>query len=82
MVMEGMTMPIAKMGNEIRAENPIMQGMVSIHSMDSRKMTMMSTTNKTYMEREMQQERAPSTDDPRVLIEKKLIGSETIDGPP
>ena len=82
MVMEGMTMPIAKMGNKMRAENPMMQGMISIHFMDSRKMIMMSTTNKTYMEQEMQKEGAPSIDDPRVVIEKKQIGSETIDGHP
>jgi hypothetical protein len=82
MIMEGMTMPIAKMGNKMRAENPMMQGMVSIHFMDSRRMIMMSTANKTYLEQEIQQERAPSIDDPRVVIEKKQIGSETIDGHP
>jgi hypothetical protein len=49
MIMEGMTMPIAKMGNKMRAENPLMQGMVSIHFMDSQKMIMMSTANKTYL---------------------------------
>jgi hypothetical protein len=70
------------MGNKMRAENPMMPGMVTIHFMDSRKMIMMSTTNKAYMEQEMQQERAPSIDDPRVVIEKKQIGSETIDGHP
>jgi hypothetical protein len=82
MIMEGMTMPIAKMGNKMRAENPMMQGMVSIHFMDSRRMIMMSTSNKTYLEQEIQQGRAPSIDDPRVVIEKKQIGSETIDGHP
>jgi hypothetical protein len=45
-------------------------------------MIMMSTSNKTYLEQEIQQERAPSIDDPRVVIEKKQIGSETIDGHP
>jgi hypothetical protein len=82
MVMEGMTMPIAKMGNKMRTGNPMMQGMVNIHFMDSRKMIMMSTTNKTYMEQAMRQEGAPSIDDPRVVVEKKQIGSETIDGHP
>ena len=82
MVMEGMTMPVAKMGNKMRAENPMMQGLVTIHFMDSRKMIMMSTTNKTYMEQDMKQEGAPSIDDPRVVVEKKQIGSETIDGHP
>ena len=82
MAMEGMTMPIAKMGNKMRAENPMMQGMVSIHFTDSRKMIVLSTTNKTYLEQEIHQEQAPSIDDPRVVIEKKQIGSETIDGHP
>ncbi len=82
MVMEGMTMPVAKMGNKMRAENPMMQGLVTIHFMDSRKMIMMSTTNKTYLEQDMKQEGAPSIDDPRVVVEKKQIGSETIDGHP
>jgi hypothetical protein len=82
MIMEGMTMPIAKMGNKMRAENPMMQGMVSIHFMDTRRMIMMSTANKTYLEQEIQREQAPSIDDPRVVIEKKQIGSETIDGHP
>jgi len=82
MVMEGMTMPVAKMGNKMRAENPMMQGLVTIHFMDSRKMIMMSTANKTYLEQDMKQEGAPSIDDPRVVVEKKQIGSETIDGHP
>ncbi len=82
MVMEGMTMPIAKMGKKMWAENPVMQGVVSIHSLDSGKMIMISAANKTYMEQEKPAERAPSIDDPRVVIEKKPIGSETIDGHP
>jgi hypothetical protein len=82
MVMEGMTMPIAKMGNKMRTENPMMQGMVNIHFLDSGKMVMMSTANKTYMEQALEQDRAPSIDDPRVAIQKKPIGSETIDGHP
>jgi hypothetical protein len=56
--------------------------MVNIHFMDSRKMIMMSTRNKTYLEQAMRQEGAPSIDDPRVVVEKKQIGSETIDGHP
>jgi len=80
--MEGMVMPIAKMGNKMRAENPMMQGLVTIHYLDSGRMIMVSTANKTYMEQEKPAERAPSIDDPRVVVEKKSIGSETIDGHP
>ena len=82
MVMEGMTMPMAKMGNKIRVENPMMQGLVNISLMDSQKMIMMSTANKSYMEQPMEREGTPSPDDPRVVIEKKQTGTETIDGHP
>jgi len=83
MVMREMAMPMARMGHKMRVENPMMQGMVTIHLTDEKKMMMMSTANKTYMEQALQEEtRTPSLDDPRVVIEKKKIGSETIDGHP
>jgi hypothetical protein len=41
----------------------------------------MNTKNKTYFE-QTAQERLPSIDDPNVVIEKKKIGSETIDRHP
>jgi hypothetical protein len=82
LVMEGMTMPLAKMGDKTRSENPMMQGMVNLHLMDAQKMIIMSSANKTYMEQPMDSKAAPSLDDPRVVIEKKEIGSETIDGHP
>lgn len=81
MVMQGMAMPIAKMGNKMWAENPMMPGMVTITLMDSRKMIMMSTTNKVFMEKDLEEE-TPSVYDPRVVMEKKKIGSETMDGHP
>ncbi len=82
LVMEGMSMPIAKMGDKTRGENPMMQGLVSLHLMDAQKMIMMSSANKTYMEQPLDPKEAPSLDDPRVVVEKKEIGSETIDGHP
>lgn len=82
LVMEGMSMPIAKMGDKMRSENPMMQGMVSLHIEDARKTIMMSSATKTYMEQPQDPKAAPSIDDPRVVAEKKQIGSETIDGHP
>jgi hypothetical protein len=82
MVMEGMEMPMAKMGSKTRSENPMMKGLVSIFYMDSKKMIMMSTANKAYMEQPLEEKGSPSLDDPRVVIDKKKIGSETIDGHP
>lgn len=82
LVMEGMSMPIAKMGDKMRSENPMMQGMVSLHFMDTQKNILMSSANKAYMEQTLDSKAAPSPDDPRVVLEKKEIGSETIDGHP
>jgi hypothetical protein len=82
LVMEGMSMPIAKMGDKMRSENPMMQGMVSLHLMDAQKMIMMSSANKTYMDQPLDPNKSPALDDPRVVVEKKQIGSETIDGHP
>ena len=81
MVMHEMAMPMAKMGNKMRAENPMMQGMVTITLTDEKKMIMMSTANKMYFEQPIRDER-PSIYDSRAVIEKKKIGSETIDGHP
>ena len=82
LVMEGMSMSIAKMGGKTRSEKPMMQGMVTLHFMDTQKMIMMSPANKTYMEQPLDSKQTPALDDPRVVIEKKQIGSETIDGHP
>ncbi len=82
LVMEGMSMPIARMGDKMRSENPMMQGMVSLHLNDAQKTIMMSSVNKTYMEQPSDAKATPSIDDPRVVVEKKQIGSETIDGHP
>jgi hypothetical protein len=81
MVTQGMAMPMAKMGNKMWAENPMMPGMVTITLTDSRKMIMMSTTNRVFMERDLE-EGTPSVYDPRVVMEKKKIGSETVEGHP
>jgi hypothetical protein len=81
MMVNGMVMPMAKMGNDIRVENPMIHGLVTISHMDSRKVVMMSTRSKTYFEQTMI-EQAPSIYDPKTVVEKKKIGSETIDGHP
>ncbi len=81
MVMEGMEMPMAKMGNKTRVENPMMQGMITISYMDSGKMVTLSTANKTYMESvHSEKGQAPSIYDPRVVVDKKKIGTDKLDG--
>jgi hypothetical protein len=74
-------MPMAKMGNKTRLENVMMGGLVTISLLDQRKTIMMNTKTKTYFEKAME-DRVPSIQDPRAVVEKKKIGSETIDGHP
>jgi hypothetical protein len=82
LVMEGMSLPIAKMGDKMRSENPMMTGMINLHFENAKKSIMMSSATKTYMEQPIDSKEVPSLDDPRVVVEKKEIGSETIDGHP
>jgi len=77
----GMSMPMAKMGNKTRVENVMMGGLVTISLMDQKKTIMMNTQKKTYFEKSME-DKVPSLHDPRAVIEKKKIGSETFDGHP
>lgn len=78
----GMAMPMAKMGSKTRVENIMMGGLVTISLQDQKKTIMMNTKNKTYFEKAMEDRHVPSIQDPRAVIEKKKIGSETIDGHP
>jgi hypothetical protein len=82
LLMEGMSLPIAKMGDKMRSENPMMTGMINLHFENEKKSIMMSSATKTYMEQPIDSKEVPSLDDPRVVVEKKEIGSETIDGHP
>jgi len=79
MVMEGMEMPMAKMGNKTRVENPMMQGLITISNMDTKKTITFSTTNKTYME-SVEKDKTPSLYDPKVVVDKKKIGADKLDG--
>jgi len=81
MSMGGMTMPMARMGDKTRIENPMMQGLVTITSKAEKKMIMLSVPNKAYLEQPLQ-ERTPNLHDPDVVVEKKKIGSEKVDGHP
>jgi hypothetical protein len=78
----GMALPMAKMGSKTRVENIMMGGLVTISLMDQKKTIMMNTKNKTYFEKAMEDRHVPSVQDPRAVVEKKKIGSETIDGHP
>jgi hypothetical protein len=83
MVTSGMEMPMAKMGNKSRVENPAMRGLVTINLADAKKMIMLSTAGKTYFEQPIQdREKAPDVHDPDVVFDKKKIGTDTIDGHP
>lgn len=83
MVSMGMEMPMAKMGAKSRVENPMMKGVVTITLTDAKKTIMMSTVNKTYFERPIQdREMTPDVYDPEVVLDKRKVGTETIDGHP
>lgn len=84
MVMSGMEMPMARMGAKSRTDNPAMKDLVTISLADAKKTIMLNRAAKTYFEQPIQprQDGAPDTTDPDMVIEKKKIGSETIDGHP
>ncbi|MCE5263357.1 MAG: DUF4412 domain-containing protein [Deltaproteobacteria bacterium] len=83
MVSSGMEMPMARMGTRSRTENPAMKGLVTITQGDARKTIMMNTTAKTYFEQPMRErDTAPNVYDSDVVLDKKKVGSETIDGHP
>lgn len=83
MVAVGMEMPMAKMGNNSRVENPNMNGVVTIVLGDTKKTIMMNTGTKTYFEQSMEnREQIPTIHDPGLVFEKKKVGKETIDGHP
>jgi hypothetical protein len=81
MMAMGIAMPMAKMGNKTRVENIMMGGLVTISLLDQKKTIMMNTNTKTYYEKAME-DKVPSIQDPRSVVEKKKIGSETVDGHP
>jgi len=83
MVSQGMEMPMAKMGNKSRVENPGMKGIVTITLADAKKTIMMNTNTKVYSEQITQErDQMPNMYDPDVVFEKKKMGNETIDGHP
>jgi hypothetical protein len=81
MMAMGIAMPMAKMGNKTRVDNVMMGGLVTISLLDQKKTIIMNTNTKTYFERAME-EKIPSVHDPRAVVEKKKIGSDTFDGHP
>jgi hypothetical protein len=77
----GMSMPMAKMGNKSRVENVMFGGLVTVNHMDQKKSITMNPKSKVYFE-QVSQERVPSIYNPNTVVEKKKIGTETIDGHP
>ncbi len=83
MVSSGMEIPMARMGAKSRIENPGMKDVVTISLGDVKKTIMMNKATKTFFEQPMQErENAPNAYDPEMVIEKKKVGSDTIDGHP
>ena len=83
MVVNGMAMPMAKMGLKSRVQTGMLQDIYTITDGGTQKTLMVNPKSKTYYE-QVQQKRseAPSVYDPNVVMEKKKLGSETIDGHP
>lgn len=77
----GMSLPMAKMGQKTRVESVMFPDLVTLTFHDQKKTINMHTKNKTYFEHPLQ-ERIPSIYSPQVVIEKKQIGRETVDGHP
>ncbi len=77
----GLSMPMAKMGSKTRVEHMMVGGLVTISLVDQKKTITMNTKNKTYFEKGLE-DKVPSVQDPRAVIDKKKIGTETIDGHP
>jgi hypothetical protein len=83
MVVNGMAMPMAKMGLKSRVQTGMLQDIYTITDGGTQKTFMVNPQSKTYFE-QVQQKRgdAPSVYDPNVVMEKKKLGSETVDGHP
>jgi hypothetical protein len=83
MVVNGMAMPMAKMGLKSRVQTGMLQDIYTITDGAAQKTIMVNPQSKTYYE-QVQQKRgeAPSVYDPNVVMEKKKLGSETVDGHP
>lgn len=81
MVVNGMAMPMAKMGLKSRVQTGMLQDIYTITDGGTQKTLMVNPQSKTYYE-QVQQKRsdAPSVYDPNVVMEKKKLGSETVDG--
>lgn len=84
MVVNGMAMPMARMGQKSRVQMVMMQDIYTITDGGTQKTIMVNPQSKTYYE-QVQQKRgeAPSIHDPNVVREAtKKLGSETVDGHP
>jgi hypothetical protein len=78
-----MEMPMARMGTKSLVENPGMQDVVTISLGDVKKTIIMNKATKTYHEQPIQDgEKTPNAYDPEMVIEKKKMGTDTIDGHP
>lgn len=82
MMVGGISMPMAKMGNKTRSDTGMLQGMYSVHDAGAKKTLMINPGGKTYLEQGADTTKTPSVYDPDVVMDKKKVGTETVDGHP
>jgi hypothetical protein len=83
MVVNGMSMPMAKMGLKSRVQTGMLQDIYTVTDGATHKTVMINPQTKTYYEQvQPKRNEAPSVYDPNVVMEKKKLGSETVDGHP
>ena len=75
----GIEMPMARLQNRTRVENPILKGVITISLGDEKKTITMNTKKKMYFEEPMK-DQPPSIYDSNVVIKKKHVGTEEING--
>ena len=73
MLIGGLSLPMAKMGNKSRTEAGMMPGMYTIHDAGSKKSFMINPGGKTYFEQTLDERRTPSVYDSDVVMDKKKI---------
>ncbi len=83
MVVNGLAMPMAKMGLKSRIQTGMLQDVYTVTDAGTHKTFMINPQSKSYYEQvQTKRNEAPSVYDPNVVMEKKKLGSETVDGHP
>ncbi|MBF0338213.1 MAG: hypothetical protein HQL05_10310 [Nitrospirae bacterium] len=77
MTLGGRSMTVAYMDNKMRAENPLIKGIVFISLPDAKKSITISNDTRTYIEQPLRQE-TPSPADKNAKVEKEKVDTETV----